>query len=325
MPSDKLAIIAFDGISLFHLSVPTLIFGEDRQSSGVPRYALHVCAEHPGALTSSTGLVIEVPHGLEHLADADVIIVPSWSAPEQPAPVVLTEALRQAHARGAKLVGLCLGAFVLADAGLLNGRRATTHWGWSELFARRFPLVRLEPDVLYVDEDDVMTSAGTVAALDGCLHLLRCRLGADVANRVARRLVMPPHRQGGQAQYVEQPLPSRPRDEQLAGVLDWARGRLDQPLSLDILAGAALMSRRTFTRRFREATGITVSQWLAAERLALAQRLLESTDLPVENVAAAAGFGSALSLRQHFRAQFGTTPAGYRRTFRHPPEPTTLA
>ncbi|WP_024302469.1 helix-turn-helix domain-containing protein [Pseudogulbenkiania sp. MAI-1] len=317
MTSDKLAIVAFDGISLFHLSVPTLIFGEDREASGVPRHTLHVCAERPGPLTSSTGLVIDIPHGLEPLADADVIIVPSWNRPERPAPSALTEALRHAHARGAKLVGLCLGAFVLADTGLLDGRRATTHWGWNDMFARRFPQVRLEPDVLYIDEDDVMTSAGTVAALDGCLHLLRRRLGADVANRVARRLVMPPHRQGGQAQYVEQPLPARPRDEKLAEVLDWARARLALPLSLDTLANAALMSRRTFTRRFREATGMTVSQWLTAERLALAQRLLESTDLPIENVAEAAGFGSPLSLRQHFRTQFGTTPAGYRRTFRH--------
>ena len=317
MTPDKLAIVAFDGISLFHLSVPTLIFGEDRQASGVPRYALHVCTEHPGPLTSSTGLVIEVPYGLEHLADADVIIVPSWNHPERAAPATLTEALRAAHARGAKLVGLCLGAFVLADAGLLDGRRATTHWGWSELFARRFPQVKLDPDVLYVDEDDVMTSAGTVAALDGCLHLLRRRLGADVANRVARRLVMPPHRQGGQAQYVEQPLPVRPRDDKLAEVLDWARARLDQPLSLDTLARTALMSRRTFTRRFRDTAGTSVSQWLTAERVALAQRLLETTDLPVENVADKAGFGSALSLRQHFRVQFGTTPADYRRTFRN--------
>jgi transcriptional regulator GlxA family with amidase domain len=259
---------------------------------------------------------IEVPAGLEAMADADIVVVPAWNHPEQVAPVALTDALRQAHARGAQVAGLCLGAFVLGDAGLLDGRRATTHWACRGLFAQRFPQADFHPDVLYVDDDHVITSAGTVAAIDCCLHLLRQRHGADVANRVARLLVTPPHRQGGQAQYIEQPVPTLPSEHRLPGVMEWAREHLSEPLSLDALAEVARMSRRTFTRRFREATGTTVVRWLVAERVAKAQQLLETTDMPIERLATEAGFGSALSLRQHFAGQVRTSPSSYRRAFR---------
>jgi len=312
----RIAVLAFEGISLFHLSVPSLVFGRDRRDAGLPRYEVLLCAQRPGPVATVDGLVVDIPHGLEAMEGADIIIVPSWNAPELPAPEAVTSALVAAHARGATIVGFCIGAFVLGDAGLLDGLPATTHWGWRECFGRRFPSSRFQPDVLYVDTGRVITSAGTVAAIDCCLHLVRRRHGADVANRVARRLVTPPHRDGGQAQYIEQPVPERVSNERLAAVIEWARGHLDQPLSIDALAGMALMSRRNFTRRFREAVGTSAQRWIASERLRLAQRLLETTELAIDQVAEAAGFGTSLSLRQRFAEDVGMSPSAYRRSFR---------
>ncbi len=311
----RVAVLAFDGINLFHLSVPGLVFGVECAPQRLPPHAVRFCATTPGPVRTSQGVLIDVPAGLEVMADADIVIVPAWNDPEAAAPPVVSDALRKAHGRGAQVVGLCLGAFVLGDAGLLDGRRATTHWAARDVFARRFPNASFCPDVLYVDDGDVVTSAGTVAAIDCCLNIVRQRHGADVANQVARLLVTPPHRQGGQAQFVEQPMPELPSENRLPGVLEWAREHLAEPLLLDTLAEAARMSRRTFTRRFREATGTTVSRWLAAQRLARAQQLLETTDLSIERIASDVGFGSALTLRQHFVAQLGTPPSSYRRTF----------
>lgn len=316
MDPDAIAVVAFDRISPFHLSVPCAVFGEERTDRGEPAHRLLVCAVEPGRLRTTAGFAIETRHGLAALARAGTVIVPSWRDPEERPPERLLQALRRAHARGARVVGLCLGAFVLAEAGLLDGRRATTHWHWAERFARRYPEVSVDPNVLYVDEGDLVTSAGTAAGIDCCLHLLRTRLGAETANRVARRLVVPPHREGGQAQYVEQPVPRQEGADRLARLLDWARAHLHEPLDLDTLAARAAMSRRTFTRRFRDRTGTTVTQWLHAERLVLAQRLLETTDLPIERVAASAGYGTPLSLRQHFAARLRTSPSAYRRSFR---------
>lgn len=316
MESVRVAVFAFEGVSLFHLSVPGIVFGVEPAPSGLPPYEVRYCTPTPGRVRSDQGVEIVVPDGLEVMANADIVVVPAWSHPEHIAPVALTNALQQANARGAQVVGLCLGAFVLGDAGLLDGRRATTHWACRELFARRFPKADFHPDVLYVDDGNVITSAGTVAAIDCCLNLVRQRHGADVANRVARLLVTPPHRQGGQAQYIEQPVPILPSESRLPGVLDWAREHLSEPLTLDTLADTARMSRRTFTRRFREATGTTMVKWLALERIARAQQLLETTDLPIERVAAEVGFGTALSLRQYFSGQVGTSPSLYRRAFR---------
>lgn len=310
------AVVAFDRISPFHLSVPCVVFGEDRSGGGVPDFDFRVCAAETGTLTTTAGFSIAVTHGLEALADAGTIIVPSWRDPAETPPAALLDALRAAHARGAQLVGLCLGAFVLAAAGILDGRPASTHWAWADDFARRYPRVRLDPDVLYVDDGNVLTSAGTAAGLDCCLHVMRKMCGAQVANHVARRLVVPPHRQGGQAQYVQQPMPPNVRGDRLSGLLDWVSGNLDRPHTLDTLAGRALMSRRTFTRRFRLATGTTVGAWLLAQRLARAQQLLESTDEPVEAIAGLAGFGSTASLRQHFAEAFRTSPSAWRREFR---------
>jgi transcriptional regulator GlxA family with amidase domain len=315
-PAHIVATVAFDRISPFHLSVPCIVFGEDRTEGGVPRFDFRVCAAEPGPLATTAGFTIAAPHGLDALAVSDTIVVPSWRDVDETPPAALLDALRAAHARGAQLVGLCLGAFVLAEAGLLDGRPATTHWGWAEAFARRFPRVRLEPDVLYVDDGDVLTSAGTAAGLDCCLHVLRKLYGASAANYVARRLVVPPHRQGGQAQYVQQPVAASPRGDRLAGLLDWVRVHLDEPHTLDSLAKRVLMSRRTFTRHFRQATGATVGAWLLAQRLARAQQLLEATGQPIDTIAHAVGFATSASLRQHFAEAFRTSPSAYRRAFR---------
>ena len=311
----RVAVLAFEGVSLFHLSVPGIVFGVSPAPQGLPPYVVSYCAPTPGRVRCDQGMEIEVPGGLEAMENADLIIVPAWNHPENVAPSVLTDALKKAHARGAQVVGLCLGAFVLGDAGLLDGRQVTTHWACRELFGKRFPKADFHPDVLYVDDSNVITSAGTVAAIDCCLNLVRKRHGADVANRVARLLVTPPHRQGGQAQYIEQPVPELPSENRLPGVLEWARSHLSDPLTVDALADVARMSRRTFTRRFREATGTTLVKWLAAERVARAQQLLETTDLSIEAVATEVGFGSALSLRQHFSNQLQTSPSEYRRLF----------
>ncbi|MFP5390568.1 MAG: GlxA family transcriptional regulator [Gammaproteobacteria bacterium] len=314
-PLGPIAVLAFDGISPFHLSVPSLVFGEDRRDDGIPQAQVRLCAEAPGRLRTSAGFSIDVEHGLQCVLEADIVIVPSWRDPREGAPAAVLAALRAAHARGATLVGLCLGAFVLAHAGVLTGRRATTHWRWAQLFAERFPTVQLDEEALYIEDGTLLTSAGTAAGLDCCLHLLRTRIGAELANRVARRLVVAPHRQGGQAQFIERPLARRAQGDLLGEALDWALRHLDRAPTLDELAARAAMSRRTFTRRVRERTGQTFHQWFSSQRLAHAQRLLESTDESIEQVAALAGFGSALSLRQHFAASLHTTPSAYRQAF----------
>ena len=311
---EKVAVVAFDGISSFHLSVPCIVFGD--AFPGVPRFDFSVCAWERGPLTTTGGFEIRVHHGLEAVADADIVIVPSWRNAEEAVPPVLCTALRAAYRRGAQVVGLCLGAYALAEAGLLDKRRATTHWAFATHFARRYPKVQVEAEMLYVDDGRLLTSAGTAAGLDCCLHLVRERHGAEAANALARILVTPPHRQGGQAQYIDHPLPKTPRDSRLAGLLDWVREHPAEPHSLDSLAERALMSRRSFTRHFRLLTGTTVGQWLLAERLALTQRLLETTDHSVERIAELTGMGSPESLRHHFRQALGVSPSAWRRTFR---------
>jgi len=313
--AETVAVVAFDGISPFHLSVPCMVFGEDRTEAGEPRFRVKVCAPGPGELRTNAGFALVVSHGLEAIRRAQIVVVPSWRDDCSAAPPELIRALQAAHRRGATVVGLCLGAFVLAEAGLLDGRPATTHWKLAPMFARQYPKVRLQPEVLYVDDGSVLTSAGTAAGIDCCLHLLRVRHGAETANRAARRMVVAPHRQGGQAQYIEQPVPAAAGRDRLAPLLEWLGRHLDRPHDLDDLARRALMSRRNFTRRFRESTGTTVGQWMQNQRLALAQRLLETTDHPVERVATGAGFGSAVSLRKHFVSAFKLSPTAYRQQF----------
>jgi transcriptional regulator GlxA family with amidase domain len=311
----RVAVLACKGVSLFHLSVPGVVLGTARAAPGRPQYEVSYCSETPGMVSSDQGIGLAVTHGLELMEASDIIVIPAWGDQSVAASAELVKALQLADSQGKLIVGLCLGAFVLGDAGLLDGREATTHWAVREEFAMRFPKARFRPEVLYVSAGNIVTSAGTVAAIDCCLHLVRQRLGADVANRTAKMLVTPPHRQGGQAQYVEHPVPQLSSETHLAEVLAWARMNLASELSLDVLANMAKMSRRTFTRRFREATGGTVSKWLNAERVARAQQLLETTDLPIECVAGEAGFGTPLSMRQQFGAQLGTSPSEYRRMF----------
>ncbi|MDR3673213.1 MAG: helix-turn-helix domain-containing protein [Holophaga sp.] len=312
-----LAVVAFDQICAFHLALPCAVF-EQRPEIGVPPFQLRVCAVEAGPLRTSAGFTVRTPYRLRGLAGAATVIVPSWRDPMERPPEALLTALRRAHAQGARIVGLCLGAFVLAEAGLLDGRPATTHWAYADLFQRRFPQVRLDPGVLYVDDGDIVTSAGTAAGLDCCLHLLRSQCGAEVANAVARSMVVQPHRQGGQSQYIEQPVRDLPAMDAFSATLEWAAAHLDAPHTLDSLADRARMSRRTFTRRFRRETGCTVWAWLLQRRLTLAQRLLETTAQPMEMVASLAGFGSAVVLRQHFRQSLRTSPTSYRKTFQGP-------
>lgn len=314
-----IAVAAFDGMSAFHLSIPSLVFGEDRSELGVPKFNVRVCAAEPGRLRTTAGFKLHVEHGLEGFAGAGTIIVPTWRDPNEPAPPQLLSALRRAHARGATIVGLCLGAYVLAEADLLDGRPATTHWNWAEHFAARYPQVRVDSGVLYIDDGDVITSAGMVAGIDCCLHVLRRRLGADIANRVARRLVVAPHRQGGQAQYIEQPVQSDSGGDRLSAALAWVAAHIAEPHSVDSLAKRTRMSRRTFTRRFRLATGTSLNPWLRNQRVTAAQGLLEKSSATLDEIALAVGFGSTVSLRQHFSEVMRVSPGQYRQQFRAPP------
>lgn len=311
----RIAVLVFDGIGSFHLSIPAMVFGEDRTSLGLPRIEVVPCALTPGRICSSLGLEMTVRHGPEAMSEADLLIVPSWKDMNKPAPPALLEGLRQAHRAGKPVVGLCLGAFLVAEAGLLDGRTATTHWAWADEFQRRFPRVELDPHVLYIDHGDVVTSAGTAAGLDCCLHLIRKEYGAELANRLARRLVIPPHRQGGQAQYVEHPVRVNGRTDRIGQTLEWAQAHLGEALDIDRLANHAAMSRRTFTRHFQKSTGMSVVPWLTQQRIRLAQRLLETSDSPVERIAEMAGFGNPLSLRIAFMKELNTTPSHYRREF----------
>jgi transcriptional regulator GlxA family with amidase domain len=314
----RVAVLAFDRISPFHLAVPCVLFGD--RHPGAPVFDLRVCAAEPGPIRTTAGFEVQARHGLPSLRWADWVVVPSWRDPAERPPESVLRALAAAHRRGALIVGLCLGAFVLAEAGLLDGLEATTHWSAADEFARRFPEVRVKPDVLYVDAGRIVTSAGTAAGLDCGLHLLRRHFGADAANRVARRLVVAPHRQGGQAQFIEHPLPDTRGDARIAAVLDRVLASLADDHDVDRMADSAAMSRRSFTRHFRRVTGTTPKQWLLSQRVALAQRLLESTTEPVERVAQQAGFASATVLRQHMRRAFGLTPMAWRHGFAGMPD-----
>ncbi len=316
MRPNSYAVLAFEGINPFHLSVPCIIFRPDAHNSRVPDFKVKVCAVDSAPIQTNVGFSIHATHTLAGLRDVETVIVPSWRDTSELPPKALLDALRKAHQRGARIVSFCLGAFVLAAAGLLDGRRATTHWKWADELAERYPRINVEPDVLYVDEGDIVTAAGCAAAIDCCLHLVRTQHGTEVANHIARRLVVSPFRQGGQAQFIEQPVFSSVEPDRLSLVMDWMTQNLGTAHTLDELAGRALMSRRTFTRRFRQMTGTTAGQWLLNQRLALAQRVLETTDKPIEIVAETAGFASPAIFRRCFGQAFGIKPSVYRREFR---------
>lgn len=311
------AVVAFDGIPLFHLGVPLEVFAADRTDMGVPRHTVLVVAAEAGPLRADAGVTVEAPHPLSSLRCADLVIVPSWrDAGLAEVPETLVHELRRAHERGAKVVGLCGGAFVLAAAGLLDGRRATTHWMQAPALAERYPRVRVDPDVLYVNESDIATSAGTAAAIDLCLALVRDQHGAEVASTVARRMVVAQHRTGRHSQVLDAPVNRAVTPDPIAQARTWALQHLGEAIDVDALAAFSHLSRRQFDRRFSAAVGTTPAQWLLDQRLLLARRLLERTDLSVEAVAARAGFGSAVTMRQQFVRALGASPREYRLAFR---------
>ncbi|WP_412541600.1 helix-turn-helix domain-containing protein [Longispora sp. K20-0274] len=308
------AAYAPPGTISFGLSLVAEVF---QPRAGGPDFAFELCTDVPGPVAVDPGLTVTVGHGLDRLAAADLVLAlpglgyADWS----PASVA---AFRAAADRGALVAGHCVGAFLLATAGLLDGRRATTHWRFADRLAERFPAVDVRPDLLYVDEGRVLTGAGAAAGLDMCLHLIRREHGAAVAAAIARELVVPPHRDGGQAQYAAVAMPAAGADP-LAEVLDWAVGQLHRPLSVDELARRALLSRRTFIRRFRAATGVAPGAWLIGQRLRRAEELLETTDLPMEEVARRVGYASAAALRDQFTRRRGVPPSRYRHSFGQAP------
>ncbi|MEU0966686.1 helix-turn-helix domain-containing protein [Streptomyces sp. NPDC005917] len=315
----NVAAVLLDGVHPFELGVVCEVFGLDRSDEGLPVYDFAVVsAEGPALGTHVPGLTVSTPYGLDRLDEADLIAVPASDANVDRAyPPELLDALRRAVDRGARVLSVCSGVFVLGAAGLLDGRRCAVHWRHAQLLARRFPRTRVEPDVLYVDEDPVITSAGTAAGIDACLHIVRKEQGPEVAKKIARRMVVPPHRDGGQAQYIERPLPEGPCDT-VGEVLAWMAEHLDEEVTVEQLAARALMAPRTFARRFQQESGTTPYRWILRQRVLLAQELLEATDETMDAIAGRTGFGTAAALRHQFVKELGTTPNAYRRAFRGP-------
>lgn len=317
----RVAVIAYDGLCTFEFGIAVEIFGLCRKELEVDWYKFTVCSFDHGPLRATGGVTINAAAGPAAVRRAGTIIIPGWRKLDEQPPEDLLEAVREAHARGARLVTICSGVFVLAAAGLLDGRRATTHWMHVDRLRAAYPRIRVEPEALYVDEGRILTSAGSAAGIDLCLHIVRQDYGAEIANRVARRLIVSPHRDGGQSQYI--PAPVRPAEASgLAPVLDWAQRRLRERLEVRTLARRAMMSERTFARRFRGETGTTPHQWLTHQRLLAAQHRLETTTESVDEVAQAVGLETAATLRLHFRRSLQTTPTAYRRRFSSRRSPT---
>ena len=316
-PLHHVAIIVFAGVELTELGAAVDVFGSAVTGpDGGPLYRLSVCGPAPSVMTAA-GFAMEVPNGLDVARAADTIVVAPAAVTGQ-APAAVLDALRAASDDGKRILSLCTGAFALAEAGLLDGHTATTHWSECADLARSYPLVRVDPRVLYVDEGNLLTSAGSAASLDLCLHVVQCDHGTETAARVARDLVVPLHRPGGQAQYIEAPLPEPAEADLFGDTLTWLREHLAEPVAVSDLAERAAMSPRTFARRFLASTGTTPLQWILAERIRLAQRLLETSELPVDAVAHRSGFGTPDNLRRHFARAVRTTPQAYRRAFRQP-------
>ncbi|SEU45568.1 Transcriptional regulator GlxA family, contains an amidase domain and an AraC-type DNA-binding HTH domain [Nonomuraea wenchangensis] len=315
MRRHRIAVVALNHFAPLDFGIPGQVFWAAETPGGEKLYEVVTCSEGRRPVRCSAGYSVQPDHDLDVLDTADTVLVPGIHAGRVLKDGTLSAGLRAALRGRPRVMSICTGAFVLAAAGLLDGRPATTHWREAPRFAELFPQVKLDPDVLFVDDGDVLTSAGVAAGMDLCLHVIRRDHGSEVANRTARRCVMPPWREGGQAQYVERPLPHEPAGG-LGATREWMLAHLDRPLDLNALAGHARMSVRTFTRRFREETGVSPARWLAAQRVQHARHLLETTDLGVEEVARRAGFGTAVSLRQHLHAAVGVAPLAYRHTFR---------
>ncbi|WP_433516817.1 GlxA family transcriptional regulator [Nonomuraea sp. CA-143628] len=311
----KVVVPVLDASPLFELAVPCEVFGRDRRDLTPDWYELSVCQSADGAQESLNGLWLRAPNGLEALRTADLVVVPACGDGSYRPPRALIRGLVEAHERGARIAALCSGAFVLAAAGLLDGRVAATHWMHADELRRLHPQVTVDERALYVDDGDILTSAGTAAGIDLCLHIVRNDFGAAVAAEVGRRMVIAPQREGGQAQYASPAAPMAAPNHSLAPVLEWALERLDEPLTIPGLAGRASMSTRTFARRFRHEIGLSPGRWLKQQRLARARELLETTCWPVDTVAERSGFSTGNGLRQHFTHALGTTPSAYRRAY----------
>lgn len=305
----RVAVLALPGVLPLDLAIPAQAFGTD------PHYRVTVCADPSAGPVHSGGFTVDAPAGLEALRDAHTVVVPGYHPPDTPVPAAALDALRDAHARGTRLVSICTGAFALAAAGLLDGRAATTHWQQADLLRRLYPRIDVRPNDLYVDDGDILTSAGVTAGIDLCLHIIRKDHGAAAANTRARALVAPPHRPGGQAQFVERFRPAAHGDD-LAAIRAWMVDNLAHRLTVDELARRAHMSRRTFIRRFRQETHTSPGAWLTAVRIDRARELLETTTSPVELIARDSGLGSPAAFRAAFQRHVGTSPANYRTTFR---------
>jgi AraC family transcriptional activator FtrA len=316
-PNQLVAALVYDGLCGFEFACAAEVFGLPRPELTSPWYRFETCAAERGPLRGAHGMRMVADAGLELLVEAGTIIIPGWKGIDAPVPARVLDALREAHARGARLLSICSGAFVLAATGLLDGRRAATHWRYAERLQRKYPRVTVDPAVLYVDEGQILTSAGSAAGLDLCLHLVRRDHGPDIANQVARRLVIPPHRDGGQAQFVERPVARREADP-LSRVMDTMLRRLARPQPIAELAALAAMSERSFMRHFRQATGTSPVHWLIGARVDRARELLESSKLSIHAIAGQCGFGSAITLRHHFRRKLAISPAAYRSRFAQP-------
>ena len=308
------AMVVLPGVPPFEFGVVCEVFGSDRTAYGVPPFEFRICAETPGMVPTNLGFAIEVGDGLEPIATADLVVVCPYDGASPP-PTPVLDALREANERGAWILSVCSGAFVLAAAGLLDGRRAATHWKYSRRLAEAYPRVVVDEDVLYVQDGNIISSAGSAAGVDACLHLVRTELGSKVANAIARGMVVPPHRDGGQAQYIDRPFPIVSGDT-MEHLLVWLGDHLEEDQPVSSLAARMHMSERTFARKFRAETGATPAAWVNAQRLLRAQALLEDTELSIDAVATRSGFGQAVLLRHHFKKALGISPAGYRRTFR---------
>ncbi|WP_433363435.1 helix-turn-helix domain-containing protein [Streptosporangium sp. CA-115845] len=315
------AVLAFDGMTPFELGCVVEIFGIARPELEVPWYELSVCAESPADLRVAGGFTMRAEHGLDVLASADTVIVPGVADVHGEVSPEVIAALRRAYDRGARVVSICSGAFALAAAGLLDDREATTHWRYADLLRRRFPRVRVDADVLYVDGEDILTSAGSAAGLDLLIHLVRKDHGPGVANEVARRLVIPPHREGGQAQFIQAAVTPVEDSTAVATAMAWALDHLAAPITIAALAEVARMSRRTFIRHFSRQTGTSPLRWVISQRVTASLTMLESTSAPVEEIASAVGFDSAAAFRHHFTRAMRTSPSAYRRAFRAPVSP----
>ncbi|MFD2080414.1 AraC family transcriptional regulator, transcriptional activator FtrA [Actinopolymorpha cephalotaxi] len=311
----RVVVVAYDGMSVFETGIVTEVFGLERPEFDLRWYDLRICAErNPVRLVG--GAELSAAHGLAEIAHAHTVIVPGVPDVHGDPSPELVAALRTAYQRGARIVSICSGAFALAAAGLLDNRPATTHWQYAPLLRQRFPLVRVDADVLYVDDGNVLTSAGSAAGVDLCLHLVRQDFGPSVANAVARRMVVPPHRDGGQAQYVESPVPDELDDDRIAASMAWALAHLEEDLTVSALAAQAHMSRRSYLRHFQRCTGTSPIRWLIVQRVQASLPLLERGDAPVEQVAATVGFATAVTFRHHFAKTMRTSPSAYRRAFR---------